>query len=1232
VWLPAAGAQTYGLDSRAPIGAFLDQRLPSADQSSLGWQVVEAFPNVTLNDPVSVVPEPGTDRLMVCERQGTIQSFTNNASASSKQLFLDLTAVTQGYDDCGLLGMAFHPEYGVPGSTNRGYFYIFYQYSPDPVDGPSRPPSETPGYNRLSRFTVPDGSLVADRNSELVLINQFDRHVWHNGGALFFGPDGFLYLSNGDEGGANDQYNQTQKLNAGLFSGVLRIDVDMDPTRSHPIRRQPVNGGSLPSGWTLGSFSAHYYIPNDNPWQDPGGGTLEEFWAIGLRSPHRMTLDPPTGRIWLGDVGQGSWEEVSIIERGGNYQWPYREGDHSGPKSKPNPLIGVDRPPVHDYGRTEGNCVIGGFVYRGSEHAAALYGKYIFGDNGSGRIWALTYDGINPVTVTYLCNMPAGANYTGLSGFGVDHDQEMYLCKMGRPSKIYKLARTGVGPPPPPSLLSQVGAFADLEDLTPAPGLVPFAVNSPLWSDGAVKQRWIAVPNNGAPYGTGESVGFSPTGEWSFPVGTVFVKHFELPIDETQPELRQRLETRFLVQATNGTVYGLTYKWRADGSDADLLAGSLTEQIAIQTASGVRTQTWYYPSRQDCLSCHTGNAGYVLGVRTCQLNGDFSYPETGRTDNQLRAWNHVGLFNPPINESAIPTFNRTVPVDDPSAALEHRVRSYLDANCAQCHRPNGVQGYFDARFDTPLASQGIVDGAVVNSLGIVGARVIAPQNLDRSVLHLRVGSLDQLKMPPLAKNELDPDALDAIRDWVASLPLPVGVPPPWDDQDIGSVGVAGSATYSLGTFTVTGSGADIWDTADAFRFVHQPVSGDLQLVARVVSLQNTDPWAKAGVMIRETLAAGSRHAFMAITPGNGAAFQRRTSTGGTSTHTAGAAVAAPYWVRLVRSGSTLTGYQSSDGINWQVVGSASIAMSSSVRVGLAVTSHNNSLLATATFQNVLLTGPNINNPPTISSIANQTIPMNDSVGPLLFTVGDVETPASALTVTAESSSPTLIPPGNVSLGGTSANRTVTVTPEPNQTGSSFITLTVSDGALVSAISFRITVELVNQPPVTGPDLAVGPPDIGLRLATSALLANDSDPDADPVTIQSVDSATSAGGVASLAGGWVYYTPPPGFSGEDVLVYHAADPWGASSPGAVTIDVAEDPAPTENQIVEDLGDGTIRLRFFGIPGRVYRIQYTEDLEDPVWQTLTSQNAGSLGWFEHTDHPPAGATRHYRAVNP
>jgi phosphatidylserine/phosphatidylglycerophosphate/cardiolipin synthase-like enzyme/uncharacterized Zn-binding protein involved in type VI secretion len=187
-----------------------------------------------------------------------------------------------------------------------------------------------------------------------------------------------------------------------------------------------------------------------------------------------------------------------------------------------------------------------------------------------------------------------------------------------------------------------------------------------------------------------------------------------------------------------------------------------------------------------------------------------------------------------------------------------------------------------------------------------------------------------------------------------------GAPPPlpggWQSQDIGAVGVAGAVQASGGGFTVSASGADIWDTADGFHFVYLPLDGDGEIAARVTALEAPHHWAKAGVMIRESLAAGSRHAFMLVSHARGLAFQRRVSTGGLSSSTSGGSGTAPAWVRLVRTGDLFQAYRSSDGASWTLVGSETIAMGSSAFVGLALTSHDNARLATAGFDGIQVTG------------------------------------------------------------------------------------------------------------------------------------------------------------------------------------------------------------------------------------------------------------------------------------
>ncbi|MEJ0088583.1 MAG: chitobiase/beta-hexosaminidase C-terminal domain-containing protein [Limisphaerales bacterium] len=331
-----------------------------------------------------------------------------------------------------------------------------------------------------------------------------------------------------------------------------------------------------------------------------------------------------------------------------------------------------------------------------------------------------------------------------------------------------------------PPLLSGTGAFGNTPNRTPAGGLIPYVPNTPLWSDAAVKSRYLAVPNNGGVITANEQIGFLPANSWTFPAGTVFVKNFDLVVNETNASVPlRRLETRLLVRDINGTVYGVTYKWRPDNSEADLLTASLNEDIIITNATGIRTQTWYYPSPADCLTCHTPVAGYVLGVNARQLNGNLTYPTTGVTDNQLRTLNRLGLFNPAINETNIPNYPKLSALTNLSASLEERARSYLDANCAQCHQPGGTGITFDGRYSTPLAQQNLTNYPAVFSLGYDNACIIKAKDVWRSMIYQRMNTTNNAyKMPNLARNLIDTNAVQVFTDWINSLPGTPALAPP----------------------------------------------------------------------------------------------------------------------------------------------------------------------------------------------------------------------------------------------------------------------------------------------------------------------------------------------------------------------------------------------------------------------------------------------------------------------
>ena len=275
------------------------------------YATLDAFPGLHFDRPVALVSPPGdSNRLFIVEQFGRIQVITNLNSPNTT-LFLDISdRVTSPYGEGGLLGLAFHPGY----PTNR-YFFLFYTLDTTTAAG-------TGFHDRLSRFEIsPTDPNQALPDSEVPLITQLDEADNHNGGDLHFGPDGYLYVSLGDEGGFGGNYGNSQRIDKDFFSAILRIDVDQ-------------HAGSLPPNPHSAS-STNYAVPADNPFVGAtsfNSGTVDpnqvrtEFWAVGLRNPWRFSFDSLTGRLYCGDVGQGGREEIDLIVRGGNYGWNYREG------------------------------------------------------------------------------------------------------------------------------------------------------------------------------------------------------------------------------------------------------------------------------------------------------------------------------------------------------------------------------------------------------------------------------------------------------------------------------------------------------------------------------------------------------------------------------------------------------------------------------------------------------------------------------------------------------------------------------------------------------------------------------------------------------------------------------------------------------------------------------------------------------------------------------------------
>ena len=333
-----------------------------------------------------------------------------------------------------------------------------------------------------------------------------------------------------------------------------------------------------------------------------------------------------------------------------------------------------------------------------------------------------------------------------------------------RPAAAPFLGMGDAGAAGAPTDLATTGLFSSLgAPLTPAAALIPFGVNLPFWSDHAQKSRFVSVPS-------GQTVTYDAVAGWTFPAGTVFVKHFDMDLDEGPGTTMRRLETRVLVRAAAGGVYGVTYRWNSAGTAATRVDNTQTENLSFTRAGGgTRSQSWLYPSPADCMTCHTANAGHILGANARQLNG--TYPYALGSDNQLRTWGFIGLFSNAPNDAAIAACPKVVPPSDTSASLTLRARSYLDVNCAYCHQPGGAPANFDARFSTPLAAQFLINGRVNDPMGTNDARVIAQNDLVRSIIHRRVDTVAAQRMPPLGRNVIDTAGRDLLSTWIASLPV-----------------------------------------------------------------------------------------------------------------------------------------------------------------------------------------------------------------------------------------------------------------------------------------------------------------------------------------------------------------------------------------------------------------------------------------------------------------------------
>jgi glucose/arabinose dehydrogenase/mono/diheme cytochrome c family protein len=745
---PASVTITFGYQLRIPSGP-LD--VPQSPPTTT-YSITDAFP-ISFNQPLDLASPPGdTRRLFVCERLGLLRVIADVTAASPvATTFLNLPSVLTSRgeslvtnSEAGLLSVAFHPNY----ATNR-QFFIFYCVQRDGLT-----------YNRVSRWTAQAGNpLLADTGSEQVLIEQHDEADNHNGGDMDFGPDGYLYISTGDEGGGNDQLDNSQTITRDFFSAILRIDPDK---RSGNLAPNPHSAiiVSTPGNLT----TARYLVPHDNPYV--GATTFNglsinaslvrtEFWAVGLRNPWRMSFDPATGELWTGDVGQNAREEINRITKGGNYGWAYREGTLNGPKSVPANATFTPTPPIYEYlrgsGPMEGISVTGG-VWARNTGSALLEGAYIFADYHSGNIWALRMNGANAAVERI-------GGQAGIAGFGWDPSNNDVLAANINTGRIVRIG-TADTLMSFPQTLSATHLFADLTDLSPSPGLLPYQINRPFWSDHALKRRWFVLPDPSA-YFT-----WTEEGAWQSPAGAIWVKHFDLETVRGNASTAKRLETRLLVKNATGA-FGVSYRWNEAGTEATLAPDAgVSFTVPVEENGVIANQTWTIPSRASCMTCHNQQAGFMLSFKTRQMNRNGVI--NGFDGNQISTLAFGGYFG---NATPPPdTIPRHVRPSEFARPIGAHVRSYLEVNCGYCHMPGGTApSNWDGRERTPLAAAGLLDGIPNNPGSDPLNRLVRSGDPERSVLLHRVaGTGGFTRMPAIATNELDEAAITMIRDWIQS--------------------------------------------------------------------------------------------------------------------------------------------------------------------------------------------------------------------------------------------------------------------------------------------------------------------------------------------------------------------------------------------------------------------------------------------------------------------------------
>jgi uncharacterized repeat protein (TIGR03806 family) len=745
----AATAKPFGIARRVPLTTAKVIGFPDPPPP---YRVKRIYPNLRPAYPIMVKAIPGGDQLLYITQDRPYSATTLyrvKDEPTAKQA--DAVKLLETPDGGVAYDFAFHPKF-----AENGYIYVGWN---------GKDAAKDKHLCHVTRYTMrPKPPYTLDPKSA------FDIIAWesngHNGAAVTFGTDGMLYVTTGD-GTSDSDINLMGQRTDSLLAKLLRLDVD---------HAAPGKG---------------YAVPGDNPFVSDKR-FVPETWAYGLRNPWRVACDAKTGHVWVGQNGQDLWESVMLIQRGGNYGWSVTEGGHPfypNRRAGPTPIV----KPTIEHHHSEFRSLTGGVVYYGQQ-LPDLNGAYLYGDYSTGRVWGMKHDGTKP-----LWHKELAATRLQITAFGTNTRGELLICdhRGAGEGGFYTFEPTPkeAAPAAFPRKLSESGLFDSVRDHRMKPGVVPYSVNASFWSDGMHKARWLALP-------AGERIGFTHTRGWNFPDKTVLVKSFALP------DSGKWIETRFFTKQ-GSEWYGYSYRWNEAGTDAELVpAGGLDREFTVNG----RKQTWRYPSRSECMVCHSRAQNFVLGLTEAQMNKDHDYG--GITDNQLRVLEHLGLLQldwfaaardklkqqaavnkltgkkadeyvaqhmpqsgqrrpgqSPLLHQPPARFDRLADPTDRTADLQKRAKSWLHANCSQCHvEAGGGNAQMELEFNTPLEKMRLLDVKPLHTtFDLPDARLIAPGHPERSVLLKRIGTRGPNQMPPLATHRVDAEAVALLREWIASM-------------------------------------------------------------------------------------------------------------------------------------------------------------------------------------------------------------------------------------------------------------------------------------------------------------------------------------------------------------------------------------------------------------------------------------------------------------------------------